>query len=256
MTGVRTLLLGIVTCLVVGVLWHFAILFFHIPGYLVPEPLTVLGGFAAHAGLLAARAGFTVASALLGLVFSTVLATVIAGIYIVSPRAEQASMPIVIAFRSAPVAAVAPIIMLMLGRGMGTGVVVVIIVSLFPLLINLMRGMQAADRNALEMMHVYNASTWQNLRYVRLPSALPFFFSGLRIAGTNAVLGAMLSEWITGSRGLGLLILDSGEMRDIALLWAAVLISIFLALAIFWTTSGVERRLSRWRRSAGTGPSL
>src|SRR5258708_34731413 len=126
----------------------------------------------------------------------------------------QASLPLVVRFRSAPGAAVAPVAMLFLGRGMITSMAVVTIVSFFPLLVNLMRGLVGADRNAAELLHVYGASRWQQLRYVRIPYAMPFLFTGLRIAGSSAILGAMLSEWITGSKGLGNLILDAGEMRE------------------------------------------
>ena len=118
--------------------------------------------------------------------------------------------------------------MLFLGRGINTSMVVVTIVSFFPLLVNLMRGLANADRNAAELLHVYGASRWQQLRYVRVPFALPFLFTGLRIAGANAILGAMLSEWITGSRGLGNLILEASELRETELLWAAVLTSVII----------------------------
>ena len=137
--------------------------------------------------------------------------------------------------------------MLFLGRGINTSMVVVTIVSFFPLLVNLMRGLANADRNAAELLHVYSASRWQQLRYVRVPFALPFLFTGLRIAGANAILGAMLSEWITGSRGLGNLILEAGELRETELLWAAVLTSVIIALGVFWVTSAGERRMLRWR---------
>jgi ABC-type nitrate/sulfonate/bicarbonate transport system permease component len=100
----------------------------------------------------------------------------------------------------------------------------------------------------MELLHVYGASRWQQLRYVRTPYALPYLFTGLRIAGASAILGAMLSEWITGSRGLGNLILDAGEMRETELLWAAVLISVVIALLVFALTSAGERRVLHWRR--------
>ncbi len=165
-----------------------------------------------------------------------------------SRNLAQATLPVVVAFRSAPVAAIAPIIMLFLGRGIGTSILVVMMVSFFPLLVNLIKGLAVADRNATELLHVYGASRWQQLRYVRTPYALPYLFTGLRIAGASAILGAMLSEWITGSRGLGNLILDAGEMRETELLWAAVLISIVIALLVFALTSAGERRVLHWRR--------
>ncbi|MGA7489546.1 MAG: ABC transporter permease [Xanthobacteraceae bacterium] len=227
--------------------WHLLVAGLRIPAYLVPGPLAVLDAVAVNWRLLGAHTGFTLSAAALGLAISTVFAATIAMSFSMSRGVAQASLPVVIAFRSAPVAAVAPIIMLFLGRGISTSMVVVTIVSFFPLLVNLTRGLASADRNAAELLHVYGASRWQQLRYVRIPFALPFLFTGLRIAGANAILGAMLSEWITGSKGLGNLILESSELRETELLWAAVLTSVVIALAVFWATSAGEQRMLRWR---------
>jgi ABC-type nitrate/sulfonate/bicarbonate transport system permease component len=177
---------------------------------------------------------------------STVFAIGVALSFSMSRSFAQASLPLVMVFRSMPVAAVAPIMMLIFGRGIGTGLAVVTIVSFFPLLVNMMRGLQSADGNAAELLHVYGASRWQNLRLVRIPYALPYLFTGLRVAGSSAILGAMLSEWITGTKGLGNLILESGEMRETELLWAAVLMSVAVALIVFWGTSAGEKRMLRW----------
>jgi NitT/TauT family transport system permease protein len=136
--------------------------------------------------------------------------------------------------------------MLICGRGISTSMAVVTIVSFFPILVNLMRGLASGDRNTAELLHVYGASRWQQLRLARIPFALPYLFTGLRVAGSSAILGAMLSEWITGSKGLGNLILESGEMRETELLWAAVLLSVAIALGVFWTTSAGEKRMLRW----------
>jgi ABC-type nitrate/sulfonate/bicarbonate transport system permease component len=111
-----------------------------------------------------------------------------------------------------------------------------------------MRGLYAAEANAGELLHVYGASRWQQIRYVRIPYAMPYLFTGLRIAGASAILGAMLSEWITGSRGLGNLILESGEMRETALLWCAVISAVVISLVVFGATSAGEKRILHWRR--------
>ena len=227
--------------------WQLLVTGLRIPPYLVPGPLAVLHAFVVNWKVIAAQTGFTLSAAALGLTVSTIFASTIALSFSMSRGFAQASLPVVIAFRSAPVAAVAPIIMLFLGRGINTSMVVVTIVSFFPLLVNLMRGLASADRNAAELLHVYGASRWQQLRYVRVPFALPYLFTGLRIAGANAILGAMLSEWITGSKGLGNLILESGELRETELLWAAVLTSVVIALSVFWITSAGEHRMLRWR---------
>ncbi len=242
-TGVRVaVLVGLVLA------WRAMIAIWGIPQYLVPGPASVLAAAMAHAGVLLARAGYTLGSAMLGLGISGVFAVALSLAFTSSRRLAQASLPLVVAFRSAPVTAIAPLIMLMVGRGIGTSVIVVTIVSFFPLYVNLMRGLAAPDRNAVELMLVTGATRWQQLRYVRIPYAMPFLFTGLRVAGGSAILGAMLSEWLTGAPGLGMLILSSGDLREVELLWAATILSVLVALGVFWGTSAAERALLGWRR--------
>jgi ABC-type nitrate/sulfonate/bicarbonate transport system permease component len=227
-------------------LWQLTVIGFRIPKYLVPLPLDVAKSVRENWAVIAGQAGFTLTAAGLGLATSTLFAIAVALSFSMSRNLAQALLPVVMVFRSTPVAAVAPIMMLIFGRGIGTSMAVVTVVSFFPMLVNMMRGLESADRNAAELLHVYGASRWQQLRFVRIPFALPYLFTGLRVAGSSAILGAMLSEWITGSKGLGNLILDAGEMREIELLWAAVLTSVAIALAVFWTTSAGEKRFLRW----------
>lgn len=248
----RALSIGLVKILAsivaVALLWKALISWFGIPHYIVPSPTEVIVGFYDNANVLLRQTMVTLTSSAIGLIVSTLLACVIAIAFTLNRKVAQASLPLVILFRSAPIAAVAPIIMLFLGRGVATSVAVVIIVSFFPLLVNLMRGLYAADANAGELLHVYGASRWQQIRYVRIPYAMPYLFTGLRVAGASSILGAMLSEWITGSRGLGNLILESGEMRETALLWCAVLTAVAISLIVFGATSAGERRVLHWRR--------
>jgi ABC-type nitrate/sulfonate/bicarbonate transport system permease component len=233
--------------IVITVIWHVTVIGLGIPGYIVPLPQAVAQAFIAKWPLIAGHAGFTVSAAAAGLTVSAFFASAMAISFSINRNLEQASMPIVLVFRSLPVAAVAPIMTLFLGRGIGTSIAVVTIISFFPMLVNLMRGFASVDRNAAELLYVYGASRLQQMRLVRVPYALPYLFTGLRISGSSAILGAMLSEWITGSDGLGKLILDSSEMREIELLWAAVLTSIAIALIVFWSTSAAEKRLLRWK---------
>ncbi|MFD2183720.1 ABC transporter permease [Rhodoplanes azumiensis] len=243
----RSLALVALTVGILVLAWQLIVVALRIPPYLVPPPGPVAHAFVVNLKTIATQTGFTLTAAALGLALSTLLATGIALAFSMSRNLARASLPVVIAFRSTPVAAVAPLAMLFLGRGIATSMAVVTIVSFFPLLVNLMRGLAGADRNAAELMHVYGASRWQQLRYVRIPYALPFLFTGMRIAASSAILGAMLSEWITGSKGLGNLILESGEMRETELLWAAVVTSVTIAMSVFWLTSAGEKRFVHWR---------
>ncbi len=243
--------LTIVVVVVAGLvaLWQFATTAFGIPPYILPTPGAVGQAFITSRKTLAEHAGFTLISAFLGLVASCSLAVGLAIAFVTYKPVAKASMPLVIVFRSAPVTAVAPLITLFAGRGLATSVVVVVIVSFFPIMVNMMRGLLSADVCASELLHVYGASRWQHIRYVQAPYALPFLFAGLRVAAASAVLGAMLSEWVTGSRGLGVLILESGVMREIEVLWAAAITSVVFALIVFFLTSAAENRVLHWKRA-------
>lgn len=246
-SALRSIALPLLVTSMMTFSWHLAILGLKIPPYLMPSPVMVLKAFTTKWNIIALHAGYTLSSAALGLCFSLALALGLAVAFTASRNLADAVSPIVIAFRSMPVTAIAPIITLALGRGMATSVVVVAIVTFFPLLVNLRKGLTTPHQNAEELLHVYMATRWQRLRYVQLRYSLPYLFSGLRVAGASAILGAMLSEWITGLPGLGNLILDAGELRETALLWAAVITSVFIALCIFRGASAAERHFVNWR---------
>ena len=235
------------TVIALVLFWQGAIWTFKPPAYLIPTPTGVLHAFVAKRAALLHHGSYTIGTAMLGLAVSSLFAVSLATLFVSFRLVAQASMPLVVVFRAMPAAAIAPLITLMVGRGVGTNIVVVVLVSFFPLLVNLMRGLQAPEPSTLELLHVYGASRWQQIRLLRAPFSLPYFFTGLRIAGANAILGAMLAEWLTGSRGLGFLILESGELREIELLWAAILTSVSVALLVFAATATAERSVLHWR---------
>ena len=171
---VRWTSLRLVIVVAVAIAWQGLIWYWKIPAYLLPDPLGVARAAAAAARSLLAHAAYTVGAAVLGILISTTSAVTLALLFTNSRNLATASMPLVIVFRSAPVTAIAPLIMLMVGRGIGTSVIVVTIVSFFPIFVNLTRGLAAPDPIAVELMMVTGASRWQQLRYLRLPAAMPF----------------------------------------------------------------------------------
>jgi ABC-type nitrate/sulfonate/bicarbonate transport system permease component len=220
--------------------WYGAIWVLALKPYILPSPATTLAVFGTQAALLASDLGLTLRTALVGLAISATLAITLAGLFIAYPALARTLLPFAIAIRSAPVVAVAPLITLLVGRGVAAGIVVVVVASFFAILVNASSGFRSTSPSHLELMHVHAASKLQTFRMIRLPFALSHIFTGLRTAAPIAVLGAMLSEWITGSRGLGYLIQESGSMIEVPLLWAAILVSMATGLAVFWCMSALE----------------
>jgi ABC-type nitrate/sulfonate/bicarbonate transport system permease component len=242
----RAWLLSALLIAALGLAWQGAVTLGEVPTYLMPTPAETFSRVLDQRALLLEQSGRTLGTAAAGLAVSATLAIALAAAFTSSATLTRAALPLVIALRTAPLVALAPVITLIVGRGFATGVIVVCIASFFPILVNAMRGLAAVERNAFELMHVLGASRWQAMRLLRFPSALPHLFAGLRIAASSAILGAMLAEWITGHRGLGFLILDSAELRDVELLWATIIVATTLALTVFWLTALAERLCVFW----------
>ncbi|MDQ8023577.1 MAG: ABC transporter permease [Moraxellaceae bacterium] len=225
--------------------WSGLIHAFSIPPYLLPSPQETFATFQATPQIFASNLGFTLRTAGLGLGACVLSALLVAGLFIQLPALERTLMPFVIAVRSAPMVAIAPLITLSFGRNLLSGVIVVWMACFFPMLVNAVRGFQGVRSTHLELMRVNAASAWQTFAMLRFPFAIPHLFTGIRVAAPKAVLAAMLSEWLTGARGLGHLILESSAMMELPTLWAAILLSVATGLAVFWLTDACERKVQK-----------
>ncbi|MEM8663500.1 MAG: ABC transporter permease [Pseudomonadota bacterium] len=229
------------------VVWQAAILVFAIPPFLMPSPIATLAAFGAHGETIAAALAYTAFSGFAGLVVAFFLALILAAGFVASDTLTRATLPLVIIVRTAPVLAIAPILIMTFGRGLATSIVVVVIIAFFPMMVNAMRGLRSTRPAALELMHVLGADWRQTFFTVRMPFALPYLFTGLRAAGASAFLSAMLAEWLSGAPGLGALILDAAARQTLDLLWAAVISSMALSFSVFALTTFLERRALKWR---------
>ena len=166
----------------------------------------------------------TTQEALLGFVIGVgaalVLGTFISQIEIVEPRL----MPYIVAFQTVPKVALAPLFVVWFGFGLTSKVVMAAVISFFPMLVNVIEGLRAADADKIQMLTVFGASKSQIFRMVRLPSALPFIFAGLDIGIVFAILGAVVGEFIGAKEGLGYLLLQTNYNFDIAGMFAVLVV--------------------------------
>lgn len=233
--------------IVVGVLlvlWQGSISLFGVQPFVAPDPLSVGRSLLADSGALGQAIFYTLRSTVVGVTCALCLSLVFAGLFTLSPLFGRAVLPLIIVIRTAPILAIAPLLILIFGRGQATSVAVVIMVSFFPILVNSARGFASPRANAMELMHVCGASWWQTFVKVRLPFALPFILTGVRMASAGAVLSAMLAEWLTGAPGIGTLILEASSFRNLPLMWAGVVVSMMTATSIFGLTVALERRMT------------
>ena len=233
--------------------WEAIVAGLRMPPWVMPGPAATATALWNGRATIAAHLAFTLEGAMAGLAASVGVALTLAVSFVLSDSLARSTMPLLVVLRTVPVVAVAPLLVVAVGRSLWTSVTVALIVSFFPLLLNATRGLRAAPEPTLAMMHVAGASWWQKIWKVRLPYAVPHLFTGLRLAAANALLGAMLAEWLSGTPGLGFLILDAAAMQDVARLWALAGIGMLTGLTFYRSLGAVEARLD-WLEHDLTAP--
>ena len=167
---------------------------------------------------------------------------------------RRALFPVFIITQTLPLVAIAPLIVLWFGFGLTPKIVLVALVTFFPMLVALAQGYEATDRNIAALLASMGASRWRIFVMARLPSALPYFFAGLRISITYAVVGAIFAEYAGAARGLGIYILNAKNNFRPDLVLAAVFVSAALTLLLFGLTVLVQRAAMPWARLAESRP--
>ncbi len=212
----------------------------------LPAPSRVVEISWAQRALIADHALATMQIALIGLV-AAVSVGVGFGLLIASwPLAERAVYPLLVFSQTIPTIAIAPLLVLLFGLGALPKVIVVALVCFFPITVNLADGLRGVDPLMLDVMRALGASPWQVLAKVKIPAALPAFFSGLKVATTYCVIGAVLGEWIAAPKGLGVFMLRSFSAAQTAQAFAGILAVSIITIALFSFVLMLERLLTGW----------
>jgi NitT/TauT family transport system permease protein len=244
----RRLLLPLLVIALLIAAWDVAIRVLAIPTYVIPAPAAVGHALVKERTRLLENAVPTILESLGGFALGNLVAIAGAIAFVHNKTLERALYPVAVAVRTLPIVAIAPIFVLMLGNSYAPKIAIAALITFFPTLVNMVEGLESADPQALELMHVLSASKTEVFRYVRWPSSLPYLFSAMRIASTSSVLGALVAEWIGTNKGLGyLIVLTTYDFRT-ALLYAAMVVTSAIALAFFFLVSVLEWLLVRWER--------
>ena len=198
--------------------------------------------------LLMDNARVTLVEVVLGLAISVAAGVAFAvGMHLNRPLRE-AAYPLLIASQAIPIVVMAPLLVLAFDYGIGPKLAIVAIICFFPLTVNVLGGLRAVDPEHLKLMRSFGASRWQALRKVELPAALPAFFSGLRIAATVAVIGAVFGEWAGADEGLGRMVLLDNNQLETPRVYAGVVILTLMAVSLFLLATLAERVACPWKR--------
>jgi ABC-type nitrate/sulfonate/bicarbonate transport system permease component len=214
--------------------------------YLVPSPSEIAASLWDSRSLLAENAWVTLQEMLLGLGLGLIVGVGFAVAMHLSKAIREGTYPLLVISQTIPIVVIAPILVLWLGYGIWPKLVVVSLVCFFPIAVNTLDGLRSVDPDLLKMMRTLDASRLQTFRRVEGPSALPYFFSGAKIAVAVAVIGAVFGEWAGSSSGLGHLIQQASAQLQTARTFAAVVVLSALAIVLFGLLAVIERRVAWW----------
>lgn len=237
-----TLLLGLI------LLWEFATRLMQTPVFILPPPSRILQAlWEWREALLFEHLPVTLTEVLIGLLASVVGGVAIAAAMHLSALVNRAFYPLIIASQTIPTIAISPVFLLWFGYSLSQKVAVVCLITFFPMAVGVYDGLRSTDPDLLEWLRAAGAGRWRIFRMAELPSALPAFFTSLKIAATYSVVGAVLGEWLGGQSGLGVYGRRAGSSLKAPELWASVVVLTLLGIVLFLLASGLERRFTRWR---------
>lgn len=239
----------VVTIAVLLALWHFGVAFFKIPPYLIPSLGSVLDVFGAHAPLLLKETLVTSQELIGGFLLAVVTAVPLALLMAYSRLVERVAGPLVVITQSIPKVALAPLLLVWFGFGMFPKILMAAVIAFFPMLISTVVGFKAIEPDVLALARSMGASGFKVFWMIRLPSALPSIFGGLKLAITFATIGAILGEFIAGDRGLGYLIQSASGSQRTDVLFAGVIVISLLSVALYYLVEIAERRFIFWHQS-------
>ena len=250
--------------LVVGIvllaLWQVVVTAYDVPSYLVPSPAVIGRTLVRDWSLLSGSLVFTLEITLLALVAAVVLGVAIAFLFVQSRVIEASLFPYAVLLQVTPIVAIAPLIIIWVSNTRLALVLCATIVALFPIVSNATLGLRSVDPGLLDLFRLHRATRWQTLVRLRVPSALPYFFAGLRVSTGLALIGAVVAEFVAGTggtvSGLAYQILISGLQLNIPRLFAALfLIAVTGIVLSLLTALAARSSLRRWHESEITRES-
>ena len=214
---------------------------------LVPSPSEIATALYEDRAILAENALVTLTEVVAGFGLALVIGVGAAVLLHLNEPLRRAAYPVVVASQTIPVIVIAPILVVWFGYGIGPKLAVIALICFFPIAVNTLDGLRSVPRELTDMMRSLDAGRWRILADVELPAALPYLFSGAKIAVAVAVIGAVFGEWVGASSGLGYLMLQDNAQLETARLFASVFLLSAIALVLFGLVATLERLSIRWR---------
>ncbi|MEU7747410.1 ABC transporter permease [Nonomuraea sp. NPDC049158] len=220
-----------------------------VPRFLVPSPGVTLQVMVDKAGYLTHNTLVTAYETVLGFAIAVIVGIAAAVLMVASAEVEKTLYPLLLFAQVVPKIAIAPLFVVWLGFGLTPRIVVAVLIAFFPVVISMVTGLKSVDPEMLQLASTMGASPAKTFAKIRFPASLPFLFSGLKVAVTLAVTGAVVGEFVGGNDGLGSVILQANGNIDTPMLFAGLLVMSLLGVVLFVAVEFAERLLLPWHAS-------
>jgi len=217
-----------------------------IPTYILPSPTKVIKTLIINLPLLKEHILITLMEALVGFAISIIFAMVIAIIMDSIPIVKKAVYPLIITSQTIPIITIAPLFAIWFGFGYLPKIVIVVLVCFFPITISLLEGLSSVEPELLNLIKSMGASKVELYKIVKIPAALPSFFSGLKISATYSIMGATIGEWVGGKKGLGVYMMRVKQSFATDKVFAAIIIITLLSIMLLKLISFIEKKSMPW----------
>lgn len=229
------------------VFWEFSTGYFAISVFILPSPTRIFTAGVNLGPALWGHTWTTLYEILLGFFFGNITAVALAYAIVRWHMAERLLYPFLLASQTIPKLAVAPLLVIWFGTGVMPKIIVTALLCFFPTAVNVVQGLRSADPASIDLVRLVTPSKFVLFQKVQFPSAIPYFFAGLKISMSAAVIGAIVAEWVGASRGLGYLILYGGTSMRTDLMFVGVGVTVMLGMLLYAIVGLLERAFS-WRR--------
>lgn len=244
--ALRAILLPTLTAILILALWEFTVRILNVPPVLLPAPSAIWDRLTElFFPLILQHAIPTVTESLLGFIISSILGILLAGLLSSSTIIREALYPNVVFFQLIPKIALAPLFIVWLGIGSESRVAFSIFISFFPVVVATLAGLDNVDRQLIMLCKALRASEWQVFRDVRVPFAIPYMFSGMKIATTFSIIGIIVGEFVTSQAGLGYLILFASAQAETELIFASIVVLCAFGLVFYGLVAMAETYLRK-----------
>ncbi len=219
-----------------------------IPSFMLPSPVAVVKAFVTDFPLLIDNLWVTLLEAVLGLMAGVLFGFLFAMLMDRFRPVRIAMYPVLVLTQTIPTVAIAPLLVLWMGYGIAPKILLIFIVTFFPITVNSLDGFQSVDPDEVRLLRAMGASNSQIFRYIKWPSGLSAFFSALRVSAAYAVLGAVIAEWLGGSRGLGVYMTRVRKSFAFDKMFAVIFLISALSLLLLALVKRIQRKSMPWSK--------